>query len=106
MQTFRRYSAALKAAGERDIIRLQIAGETLFVVPGEDYRDACEDISIITHEEPKGSQVHSTRNVSGHISPRHLKRLGNANWALNAQEIRQRLDEPDGEQRYFRRPAR
>lgn len=101
MKTFRRYSAALAAAGEQDIIRISVAGEKLYIVPGEGYMDSIEEICVLVHEEPKGSQVRPSRNVAGNVTPRHLKRLGNANWALTAQEIKSRLAEPNGQERYF-----
>ena len=81
MQTFKRYSTALAAAGDQDIIEIRIKGQSLFIVPGEGYAEACEEISILTPNEGGLGRIRQ-----GYVTPRHLKRLGNANHALTKAE--------------------
>jgi hypothetical protein len=100
MQVFKRFSAALAAAGEQDIIEVEVHGKSVYIVPGDGYHDAVETISVLTHAPLPGGRP--GRRRAGSVTPRHLKRLGNANWALTAQEVKQRLAEPGGYQRYFR----
>lgn len=80
MQVFKRFSTALKAAGEQDIIAIQIGRETVFIVPGADYHEAVAQISVMT---PTASGLGGGRTYAGYVTPRHLKRLGNANWAVS-----------------------
>lgn len=73
MRTFRRYSSALKRAADRDIIRVSIAREQLFIVPGDAYNDAVEEIAILA-SDPERPNI--GRVVAGSLTPRDLKRLG------------------------------
>jgi hypothetical protein len=79
MKTFKRYQSALDAAGDRDIVQLRLGGETLFVVPDATYSEACDEVAILAHAPNKLSP--RARIYAGQVTPRHLKRLGNANWA-------------------------
>lgn len=87
MKTFKRYSAALAAAGDQDIINIQIGTENLYIVPGDGYHEAIETIQVLTQEPSKYSVSGVQRAVAGQITPRHLKRLGNANHALTKAEV-------------------
>lgn len=81
-QTFRRFSAAKRAAQGRDIIRFA----DLYIVPGDGYLDAVDSIDVMT-VIPEGRAAAGGYEVSGHVTPRHLKRLGNANWAASRSEV-------------------
>jgi len=85
MKTFRRYTAALAAAGDQDIIEIKIGRDHLYVVPGDGYREALEEIRVLIDEPSKYAASGRARVVAGFVTPRHLKRLGNANLAVSAE---------------------
>lgn len=66
LKTYKTYSAAQEAANGKPILRI---GQALHIVGCDDL--GLTEIAIIS---PSGS-------VSGHITMRHLNRLGNGNYA-------------------------
>jgi hypothetical protein len=87
MKTFKTYKAAVAAAGEQDIIEIKIRSRRLYIVPGEGYHDALEEIAILSLQDTGVGVNRKCHQTAGHISPHHLKRLGNANHALSRQEV-------------------
>lgn len=64
MKTFKRYSAALKHADGKPVLRL---AHNLYIVGLDDH----QSIELL---DAKG-------HIVGQVTLRHLQRLGNANWA-------------------------
>jgi hypothetical protein len=83
MKTFKTHRAAHLAAlaAGTEIIRVRLADKPgrfneLYIVPDRDYAesragDAVSEIDVIGLDG----------RIAGNVTPRHLKRLGNANWA-------------------------
>jgi hypothetical protein len=70
MKTYKRWS---KLTNGTHVIKVHIAGDDLYIpIPEEELA-----VSVITVISPTGSHM-------GHVTPRHLVRLGNANWATPA----------------------
>lgn len=75
MKTFKRFSAAIKHAesiGTQTILKVA----DLYIVMPADRPEGMTEFAVLTRADgTRGYFYH------GHVSVKHLKRLGNANWA-------------------------
>ena len=86
MKTFKKYRSAVEAAGEQDIIVVKVGRKELYIVPGDGYHDALEEISVMTLQDTGVGVNRKCHQTQGFITPRHLKRLQNGNQAVSAEE--------------------
>lgn len=82
LQTFKRYSAAIKAAGpDQPILRVRGSNNATLYIVGLNSMDS---IDLVTQEQRHGFAQRSSRRTGSTMLLGHFDRLGNANHAAAA----------------------
>lgn len=85
MKTFKHYSAAVKAAGDRPILRIAAEGKTLYIVA--DF-STCSSVDLLVKDKLSETTPSFSRLVGATVGLGNFARLGNANWAKKGENQR------------------